>query len=225
MTVRITRILLLLGIFSLPMIAHAVDWRLTIEGHHRFVFGDRVLHGYVQIPWSVQLDFQVQPDGSIRGVGSARWLDKITTGSRPENWITCGLEQGSYLDSNLRMQETPRVRFARFPLVGQVDGQTLMLKPGYSPPGNYLAVTYACHSQNPTAGNWFVFAQRARNEEGKRQDAQTKEEQHVRNAKISEVKILPPATGLTLPLQEGWFFNEGTQDADYFAQFRLQRRE
>jgi len=199
------------------------DWRLTIDGYHRFVFGDRVLHGYVQIPWQVELTFSIVEGRFAGGSGAARWLDRVSNGSRPAGWIDCHLLTGSYLDANLKLRQMPRVRFAQFPLAGALQDGTLQLKPGYSPPGNYLAIRFGCDTQQEGAGNWFFFAQRARNEEGKRQDAETREQGKVREARVNEVKALPPLEGLSLPLQDGWFFQQGQEGADYFARFLLQR--
>ena len=213
----------------LPLAAPAAqqadgDWRLQIEGHHRFVFGDQVLHGYVQIPWEVVLDFSISNGEFRSGVGSARWLDKTVTGSLPPQWIECRLQPGSYLDRNLKMREMPRVRFAKFPLAGALEKGQLQIQPGYQPPGNYLAISYGCDTRNPTASEWFIFATRARDEEGKRQDAETRVAGEHRSVAVREVKSLPPQNGLSLPLQAGWFFQQGSEESEYFAQYRLQRR-
>jgi len=210
------------GVSSVLAAEH--EWRLTIDGHHRFVFGDRVLHGYVQIPWQVIIDFTTSDGSFVAGAGSARWLDKVSSGSRPQGWIECHLEEGSYLDAGLHMQRMPRVRFAKFPVVGALEDGVLRIAPGYAPPGNYLAIRFGCQSDAPAAHNWFVFATRSRNEEGKRQDAETREQEPHREAVIREVKALPPEGELTLPLQDGWFFQQGKADSDYYAEYRLQRR-
>lgn len=214
-------ILLLSALWLSPAVAG--QWRLTIEGHHRFVFGERPLHGYVQIPWEVQIEFRVQQGEFSAGVGSARWLERVTTGGRPDGWIDCHLEPGSFLDAGLHLQQMPRVRLARFPVAGALEGDSLQLVPGYEPPGNFLAIQYSCTTDRPAAEEWFTFAQRARNEEGKRQGAETSERNGRRSAMVREVKTLPPGGPLTLPLQDGWYFREGTPDAVYFAQYRLQR--
>ena len=214
---------LLSGLSSATDTADDGDWRLTIDGHHRFVFGDQVLQGYVQIPWRVDLEFSIVDGRFAGGSGAARWVDRVSSGSRPVDWFACRLLTGSYLDANLKLREMPRVRFARFPLAGALRDGTVELKPGYSLPGNYLAVRYGCETQREGAGNWFVFATRARNEEGKRQDAKTREQGNAREARVNEVKALPPLEGLSLPLRDGWFFHQGHEEADYFARFQLRR--
>ena len=201
----------------------AAQWRLSIDGHHRFVFGEPRLEGYVQIPWEVTIDFTVDGDSFSAGVGNARWLDKVTTGSAPQDWVECHLIAGSFLDADLHLRQLPRVRLARFPVAGAVEGAKLVIKPGYVQPGNYLAIQYSCSSDNPAANEWFLFAQRARNELGKRQDAETREAGDHRSAVVREVKPLPPEGELNLPLLDGWFFQQGTPDADYYARYRLQR--
>ena len=218
-----TLLWLLSGLCSAAAAADDGDWRLTIDGHHRFVFGDQVLQGYVQIPWRVELTFSIVDGRFAGGSGVAQWLDRVSSGSRPSGWFNCRLLTGSYLDAGFNLREMPRVRLARFPLAGALRDGTLVIKPGYSLPGNYLAVRYGCESQREGAGNWFVFATRSRNEEGKRQDAETRELGNVREARINEVKALPPLEGLSLPLREGWFFHQGHEEADYFARYRLQR--
>lgn len=199
----------------------AETWSLTIDGHHRFVFGERPLHGYVQIPWQVHIEFDIDQGRFSAGLGNARWLEPVASGGRPDGWVECHLEPGSYLDSSLQMRQMPRVRLARFPVAGALEGGVLTLVPGYEPPGNYLAIQYACVSEREAAGEWFTFAQRARNEEGKRQDADTREQGKRRSAVIREVKTLPPAGQLKLPLRDGWLFEQGQPDAVYFARYRL----
>lgn len=198
-------------------------WRLNISGHHRFVFGDRVLHGFVQIPWEVSIEFAVRDGVFQRGVGSARWIDKVSTGSRPQGWISCELEEGSYLDAGLHLREMPRVRFAAFPLSGELADGVLKLQPGYQLPGNYLAIRYHCVTEQPAAVEWFLFASRSRNEEGKRQDAELRESGSHREASINEVQVLPPEEGLSLPLRDGWYFQQGDPQANYYARYSLQR--
>lgn len=214
----------LLALLLFASAALADDWRLIIEGNHRYIYGDRALQGYVEIPWEVIIDFSVEQGQVLGAIGSARWLDKPNYGSVPANWFACELRNGSYLDANLRMLQMPRVRYSRFPLSGRVSDGLLELKPGYEAPGNYLAVTYGCQSDNPIAGNWFVFAQRARNEEGKRQDAETSTKGDHRQAQVSEVKLLPPAAAIQLPLDERWRFVQGARGEGDWAEYRLLRR-
>lgn len=217
----------LLVLLTLPMAqagyAGAERWRLSISGHHRYIFGDRAIHGYLQIPWEVELQFSLLDGRFSGGSGLARWFDRVEYGSRPQGWIECRLREGSYLDANLRLRKMPRVRFERFPLSGRLEQGVLQLQPGYSPPGNYLAIRYGCESDQAAAGNWFLYASRARNEEGRRQDAETSQQGDHREATISEVKALPPLDGVTLPLREGWHFQQGNEDSAYFARYRLER--
>lgn len=215
------RILLLL---LLPSVGMAADhWKLTIDGHHRFVFGEPVLNGYVQIPWHVELKFSIDQGRFVSGAGSARWVDRVSSGGVPQGWFSCELLSGSYLDASLHLREMPRLRFSGFPLAGKVEQGILYLRAGYEQPGNYLAVRYGCHTDQPGAGNWFTFAARAHDELGLRQDAQTRESAGRREALISEVKIIPPSDALTLPLQEGWYFQQGGEESNFYARYRLSK--
>jgi hypothetical protein len=69
-----------------------------------------------------------------------------------------------------------------------------------------------------------LFASRSKNEEGKRQDAEINEQGDYRSAVIREVKVLPPNDVVSMPLQDGWSFQQGHQEADYFATYQLTRR-
>ena len=58
-----------------------------------------------------------------------------------------------------------------FPVAGAVEGQDVVLRADLDASGNYLALTYQCDSDNPAAVEWFAFASRGRQEQGRRQDA------------------------------------------------------
>lgn len=217
------RVLLLLWLLPPGLGLAADQWKLTIDGHHRFVFGEPVLNGYVQIPWHVELNFSVEQGRFLSGSGTAGWVNRVSSASVPQDWIACELLAGSYLDAGLNLREMPRLRFSGFPLAGRLEQGVLYLRPGYDQPGNYLAVRYGCRSEQAGAGNWFTFAARARDELGLRQDAQTREAGDQREAWISEVKMIPPSDELVLPLQDGWYFQQGREDSNYFARYRLSK--
>lgn len=200
-------------------------WQLTIEGHQTFVFGEPGFGGGVRIPWEVVIQFQIRDDVFMIGSGSARWLDKITPLSSPPGWFDCRQVDGTYLDSNLVLHETPRVRFAGFPVAGSLDGGRVLLRPGYQPPGNYLAVTYECVTDNPSADGWFDLAERGKQVLGKRQDVETRRDGTRQVARVREVASLPPEAQLDLPLQDGWTFVQGSGNAASLVSYRLQRLE
>jgi len=202
----------------------AESWELKIHGHHRYVFGDVILQGYVQLPWEVSVSFTVDQGEFVAGSGLAQWKGGATKGSHPPQWFNCELLEGSYLDPNLKLLEMPRVRFSRFPIAGTIEQGQLTIRPGYEVPGNYLAIRYGCETRDPGAVEWFLFASRSKNEEGKRQDAEINEQGDYRSAVIREVKVLPPNDVVSMPLQDGWSFQQGHQEADYFATYQLKRR-
>lgn len=198
-------------------------WRLKIEGHQTFVFGESGFGGGIRIPWEVVIEFKVEHGRYLIGSGSARLSGPSAPLSRPGGWFDCRLVKGSYLDSNLVMHETPRVRFAGFPVAGQVVDGRVQLEPGYGSPGNYLAVTYECASAHTTADNWFTVAERGKQVMGKRQDAETRNDGDVQVARVREVGSLPPESRLDLPLQDGWTFSQGSYDDTSLVKYDLRR--
>jgi len=127
------------------------------------------------------------------------------------------------IDSSLSLHATPRVRFAGFPVAGELREGRVLLQPGYGPLGNYLAITYESVTENPLADNWFAVAERGKQTLGKRQDAETSAEGDRRAARVREVASLPPAAGLDLPLQDGWAFSHGTMDGTGSVSYELNR--
>lgn len=198
-------------------------WELRIEGHQDFVFGEAGFGGGIRIPWEVVIGFEIGAGLYQLGSGTARWLEPAAPLSRPAGWFDCRQVDGSYLDSNLSLHETPRVRFPAFPVAGEVRGGRITLAPAYRPPGNYLAVTYRCETENPIASNWFAFAERGKQVMGKRQDAETGEDGERRSVRVREVASLPPESELDLPLSDGWQFSQGGADSDRAARYTLRR--
>jgi hypothetical protein len=194
-----------------------------IQGHQTFVFGEPGFGGGIWIPREVVIEFEVQCGRYRIGIGSARWLGPPAPLSRPHGWFDCRQVDGSYLDSNLVMHETPRVRFARFPVAGQVVDGRVHLEPGYESPGNYLAVTYRCVTEHPGADNWFALAELGKQVLGKRQDSETRSEAGWHPARVREVAVLPPEARLDLPLQDGWNFFQGTADGVSSVSYELKR--
>ena len=208
-----------------PVGAETLDgrWELQIDGHQAFVFGESGFGGGIRIPWEVVIRFDVT-DGSFGlGSGSAQWIDRATSLSSPDGWFDCRRVDGSYLDSNLKLHTTPRVRFAGFPVAGRVADGRVELQPGYRPPGNYLAVTYRCETDNPVAGNWLDVAERAKQVHGKRQDAETRRDGMRQSARVREVAPLPPEESIDLPLVDGWVFVEGGDDSVRRVRYTLRR--
>ncbi len=204
-------------------VAHDGDWELSISGHNSYLFGEPGFGGGLRIPWEVLIRFRVQDGEYLTGSGSARWLDSIETLSHPAGWFSCRQVEGTYLDSSLTLHETPRVRFAGFPVAGEVRDGRVRLQPGYEPPGNYLAVTYECVNERPFADNWFALAERGKQILGKRQDAEKKRDVTRQYVRVREVDALPPEGGLELPLHDGWAFVRGGRDDDLFVHYRLRR--
>ncbi len=198
-------------------------WELRITGHNGYLFGEPGFGGGLRIPWEVVIQFQVG-DGQYRvGNGSARWLDRVTALSYPPGWFDCRQVEGTYLDSNLALHETPRVRFAAFPVAGEVSDGRVVLQPGYEPPGNYLAVTYQCATDNPLAYNWFPLAERGKQILGKRQDAEKKSAGDHQQVRVREVASLPPETSIELRLEDGWRFSQGSAEDASLIVYRLRR--
>lgn len=216
---------------ALPAVpqGHAAEgdgaWQLEITGHQTFLFGEPTLGGGIRIPWEVVIEFDVGQGRFGVGSGRARWLDRSNAISRPSGWFDCAQVEGSYLDSNLALHETPRVRFAGFPVAGAVRDGRVELQPAYQPPGNYLAVTYRCETENPIAENWFALAERGKQVLGKRQDSETTRDGDRQSARVREVASLPPEGLLDLPLSDGWLFVQGAPDSDRFVRFSLRRSE
>lgn len=224
----ITRLVALCLFGLLPVSAAAAAagdgrWELRIAGHNTYLFGEPGIGGGLRIPWEVVIQFQVQ-DGEYQvGSGSARWQDRLVALSHPPGWFDCRQVEGTYLDSNLALHETPRVRFAAFPVAGEVRDGRVQLQPGYQPPGNYLAVTYECKTDNPRAYNWFPLAERGKQILGKRQDAEKTQDGDRQQVRVREVASLPPEGSVELPLEDGWRFTRGSADDDSLISYRLQR--
>jgi hypothetical protein len=208
-----------------PSFATDGVWQLRIEGHQTFIFGESGFGGGIRLPWEVVIEFGVEQGGYRVGSGKARWLDRAVAVSRPAGWFDCRQVDGSYLDSNLVLHETPRVRFAAFPVAGEVRDGRIILEPGYEPPGNYLAVTYRCVTDKATGDNWFGLAERGKQVMGKRQDAETGRDGERQSARVREVASLPPEGRLDLPLSDGWTFAQGSESGDRFINFMLRRIE
>jgi hypothetical protein len=213
------------GWLAIPAMASTTDgqWELRIEGHQMFLYGERSFGGGIRIPWEVAIVFDVT--GGVFGVGSgtARWIDDVRATSEPDGWFDCRQIDGSYLDRNLQIHTTPRVRFAAFPVAGRLDGDRVTLQPGYEPPGNYLAVTYRCETVQAVADNWYGLAERAKQVHGKRQDVEFRRSEGRQQVHIREVATLPPEHQIDLPLVDGWSFSEGGEDSERRVHYRLRR--
>lgn len=206
-------------------IAAEVDgrWRLTISGHNTYYFGEPQLGGGLRIPWEVDIGFRVSAGGYEIGNGRARIIGEPVAISHPPGWVQCEKVHGSYLDSSLTLHETPRIRFAAFPVAGDVSDGYVELRPAYRPPGNYLAVTYECTLRDSRASHWFALAERGKQVLGKRQDAEKRVDGELLSARVREVVVLPPEASLTLPLIDGWRFTRGSSDDERHAVYRLAR--
>lgn len=198
-------------------------WKLTIEGHHDFVYGDFRLAGWLRLPWQVEITFDIKHGQWLNGTGKSYWQQTSTSSSQPKEWVSCQLINGTYMNASMSIQKTPHMRFPAFPVSGQLKNGLLSIEPGYQDPWNYLAVTYRCHTDIQIADNWFTFAERAKQEEGKRQNADTRIQGKTRFAKIKEVKLIPPEGTLTIPLQHGWSFTTGNDKTHFRAKYSLKR--
>lgn len=197
------------------------DWQLRINGHHDFVFGDFRLAGWLRLPWQVDIRFTVAEGEWLNGTGKSRWSGQAQAYSQPNGWIDCKLLRGTFLDGGMNLRETPHMRYPGFPVGGQVNETMVTLQPGYQEPWNYLAVTYTCKTDNALADNWFMFADRAKQELGKRQDAETNTDGNQRKVSVREVVVIPPEGPLTIPLQHGWSFTQGGSANHQSRRFRL----
>jgi hypothetical protein len=198
-------------------------WELSISGHNSYLFGEPGLGGGLRIPWEVVIQFQVEAGEYRIGSGRARWLDRVVPLSQPPGWFSCRQVAGTYLDSNLALHETPRVRFAGFPVAGEVRDARVVLQPGYRPPGNYLAVTYECTTENPRAYNWFPLGERGKQILGKRQDTERTQDGDRQHVRVREVASLPPEGSIELPLEDDWSFVQGGEDDASLVRYRLRR--
>lgn len=206
-------------------VAAEVDgrWILTITGHNTYLYGEPTLGGGLRMPWEVAIRFQVRDGIYLTGSGRA-WLDGDAIAfAQPPGWAECRAVSGSYLDSSLNMHETPRIRFAVFPVAGEIDQGEVVLQPGYTPPGNYLAVTYECATDDLRAIEWFDRAERGKQVMGKRQDAEKRIDGERRYVRVREVIPLPPEVSLALPLIDGWHFALGAPDDARWTEYRLRR--
>ncbi len=211
------------------LLAHAAaavgdgDRQLWISGHSTYIYGEPGLGGGLGIPfpWEVVIQFRIEAGEYRAGSGSTRWLDKLAPVSNPPGWFRCREISGTYLDSNLRLHETPRARFAAFPVTGELRDGWLVLQPRYEPPGDYLTLTYECTSEAGVVDNWFALAERGRQVLGKRQDAE-KDVAH-RRVRVRDVISLPPKIAIELPPQVGWRLSQGIAAADARVVDRLRR--
>ncbi|HOP17009.1 MAG: hypothetical protein KDI22_12840 [Gammaproteobacteria bacterium] len=206
-----------------PQQAADGQWQLRISGHNSYLFGERDLGGGLRIPWEVVIQFVVQDGEYQAGSGRARWIDEVVPLSFPDAWFSCRQVDGTYLDSNLALHDTPRVRFPVFPVNGEIRNGLVQLQPGYEPPGNYLAITFACDTDNPLADAWFALAERGKQVMGKRQDAEKQRDGDRQRVRVREVAVLQPEARVEIPLQAGWTFAQGTQDDPHAFIYRLQR--
>lgn len=216
---------LLVWVFSQYAMSADSDgrWRLTINGHNTYYYGEPQLGGGLRVPWEVVIRFRIEDAMFTTGSGSAQMTGQPLALSHPPGWVHCEQVQGSYLDSSLTLHETPRVRFSAFPVAGELVDNEIVLRPGYRPPGNYLAVTYECVLHDSRASHWFALAERGKQVLGKRQDAEKRVEGERLSARVREVVVLPPETGLTLPLRDGWHFVRGSEEDGRQVEYRLQR--
>ncbi len=200
------------------------QWQLDISGHNTYLYGEPQLGGGLRIPWQVTIRFRISGGEFEHGNGSARMVGEPVALSHPPGWVQCDKVHGSYLDSSLTLHQTPRVRFAAFPVAGEVVDGSVELRPGYRPPGNYLAVTYECALRDNRGSHWFALAERGKQVLGKRQDVEKRVDGDLLQARVREVVGLPPAGVLTLPLQHGWEFAQGSGDDDTRVRYRLSRQ-
>lgn len=200
-------------------------WRLSIEGHRTFAFGDQRLSAGLRMSWRGEIRFVIRDGQFLSGQGEMAWVAPAEEHSHPPQWFDCRLSDGTFLDRHLNLRDTPWVRYPKFRVSGQVNDRELLLRPALSLPGNFVAVTYHCETDNPIAENWFAFAARARQEGGFRQDAVTGRDGDHRWAEIKELRLIPPRStlSLALPLREGQVLAIGDRDTLDRTEYRLQR--
>lgn len=218
---------LLMGLLAVarPLWAEDIDggWRFTLSGHNTYLYGEPDLGGGLRMRWEVVIEFDIRDGVFVAGNGRSHWIGPPQALSNPVGWFRCTQVEGSYLDSNLNLHETPHARFTAFPVVGEVQAQTVTLRPAYGIPGNYLAVTYECASEQAPGDNWFAVAERGKQTMGKRQDAERVGHDGVPRVRVREVVGLPPDASVELPLSDGWTFATGGDDDYSPVRYRLQR--
>lgn len=159
----------------------------------------------------------------LSGQGEMAWLAPAENYSHPPGWFNCRLTKGTFLDRQLHLRDTPWVRYPRFAVAGRVVDGEVHLRPALERPGNFLAVTYRCESDNPVAENWFLFAGRASQEGGRRQDARTGSDGDRSWAEVKELRLVPPESTLTLNLRDGLVLVIGDAETLDQTVYRLER--
>lgn len=178
------------------------DWRLTVSGHSLFFYGTRMLTAGLHQDWEVTIDFKVSNNQFDLGTGKARLVGKPVPYSHPEGMFVCRSTDGVYLDRGLHEVSTPHIRYAGFPVAGQVRNGQLLLKPDVEYIGNFIAMMYECSTSNELGDVWHNRGRLSSRERAKRQDARQSVEDGIFKVSVKELQFVDPRGEFEIPLQD-----------------------
>ncbi len=213
-------VLLILVMSTGPLLAQQLPvdgrWLLRIDGRDQLEFGLENLAGGIRLNWSSSLEFRIENGRFLRGSGRAELLPEMEPVSRPEGVFDCAPSAGVFASRSGQSFEIPHLRYRAFPMRGEVrngeQGWRVRLQPDLKYPGNYVAVMYRCSTDHEQSEVWLEASPRIARELGKRQNAETRQDEGGFQVTVKEVKTLPPGPLLELPLQDGLEF---TLDSEY----------
>lgn len=195
------------AILLLPFTVFAEDlngeWRLSISGANLFFFGTRMLTAGLTQDWEVIIEFQVKNNQFDLGTGNARLIGKPEPFSRPEGMFECRSTDGVYLDRGLHEVSTPHMRYAGFPVAGQIRNGQVLLKPDVEYIGNFIAMMYECSTRDELGDVWHDRGRLSSVERSKRLDAKLTVENERYQVKVKELQFVEPRGEFEIPLQDG----------------------
>ena len=223
----VRRLLLLHAILLLPLTVFAEDlngeWRLSITGTNLFFYGTRMLTAGLIQDWEVVIDFQVKNNQFDLGTGSARLIGEPQPFSRPEGMFECRSTDGVYLDRGLHEVGTPHIRYAGFPVAGQVSNGQVLLKPDVQYIGNFIAMMYECSTGDDLGDVWHDRGRLSALERSKRLDAKRSVENEVYKVNVKELQFVEPRGEFEIPLQDGLEIRQTDQASFADKTLRLAR--
>ena len=199
------------------------DWRLTITGQSLFFFGTRMLTAGLTQDWQVVIDFQLKNNQFDLGTGNARLVGEPVPYSHPKGMFQCQSIEGVYLDRGLHEVTTPHIRYAGFPVAGQVNAGKLTLKPDVEYIGNFIAMMFACTTREDLGDVWHDRGRLSLLERGKRQDAKLSVDEGVYSVNAKEVQFVEPRGEIELPLIDGLSFTQFDQASFVRKTFMLEQ--
>ena len=226
-TGRIRLLLIWLLLFAAPAYPAEAgingDWRLTITGENLFFYGTRMLTAGLTQNWRMEIDFQVKNNQYDLGTGKAELLGKPVPYSHPDGMFQCQSIEGVYLDRGLHEVTTPHIRYAGFPVAGQINAGQLTLKPDVEYIGNFIAMMFECTTSNPLGDVWHDRGRLSLQERGKRQDAKRSVDEGVYKVKVKELQFVEPRGEISLPLVDGLMITQFDQASFARKTFKLEQ--